>query len=325
MRRFWDSMIEPLLEVVGPQAIVEIGSAEGKNTRNLLGFCGRRDATLHVVDPAPQYDVPAWRREYGERLVFHEGLSLDVLPTIDRFDVVLIDGDHNWYTVFNELRLIERLSDERSQDFPLVVLHDVGWPYGRRDHYYAPERIPADQRHPYKRKGVQPGTKELVDEGGLHRNTLNATLEGAPRSGVLTAVEDFLVQTPKEIRLVVVAGLHGLGILVPPDLADANPAVRSFIDGLEPSPAIASHLERVELACLEALAGRQDAAWRLRRLHARQREQIEDLRVRLKQERKVKEQLTERLARAEEELRETRERGALGRLLSSFGRGPRAD
>ena len=46
--------------------------------------------------------------EYAGALHFHIGLSLDVLPKLGPFDFVLIDGDHNWHTVLNELRLLER-------------------------------------------------------------------------------------------------------------------------------------------------------------------------------------------------------------------------
>jgi hypothetical protein len=37
----------------------------------------------------------------------YRGNSLQVLPQVrEVYDCVLIDGDHNWHTVFNELRLI---------------------------------------------------------------------------------------------------------------------------------------------------------------------------------------------------------------------------
>src|SRR5688500_18188635 len=106
MKRLWDTMIEPILEATRPKSIVEIGSDEGLNTRNLLQFCERTDAVEHVIDPAPKYDISEWRERYGERFVFYRALSLDVISSLDTFDLVLVDGDHNWYTVYNELRSI---------------------------------------------------------------------------------------------------------------------------------------------------------------------------------------------------------------------------
>ena len=47
------------------------------------------------------------------RYVFHRDLSLDVLDRCGAFDVALIDGDHNWYTVYNELRVLARVGPQR--------------------------------------------------------------------------------------------------------------------------------------------------------------------------------------------------------------------
>ena len=58
--------------------------------------------------PKPQFDVGELRREYPDALDFQIGLSLDILPGIEPVDFALVDGDHNWHTVLNELRLLER-------------------------------------------------------------------------------------------------------------------------------------------------------------------------------------------------------------------------
>ena len=52
----------------------------------------------------------------------------------------MIDGDHNYFTVREELRLI----GERAQGaaLPLLLFHDVGWPHGRRDDYFDAGAIP---------------------------------------------------------------------------------------------------------------------------------------------------------------------------------------
>ena len=59
-------------------------------------------------------------------------MSLDELPRLEKMDAVIIDGDHNWYSVYNELKLLAR-QVEKGGPFPLSFVHDVGWPYGRRD------------------------------------------------------------------------------------------------------------------------------------------------------------------------------------------------
>ena len=178
-----------------PKILVEIGSSHGENTKNLLEFCQQTDAKLHVIDPLPKYSVSSWQERYGDHLIFHSTLSLNALPLIDHFDVVLIDGDHNWYTVFNELKLIERQCAQSSRPFPLVMLHDIAWPYGRRDLYYDPQTIPDAYRQPYESKGLKLETTGLLENEGLNQGLFNASHEGGAHNGVLTAVEDFVDQT----------------------------------------------------------------------------------------------------------------------------------
>lgn len=278
MKRLWDAVIEPVLGATRPKNIVEIGSFEGENTRNLLAFCEKNNAVLHVVDPAPKYDVSELRERYGERFVFYEDLSLDVLPLIEDFDAVLIDGDHNWYTVYNELRLIEGLSEERSRDFPLVLLHDIFWPSGRRDLYYAPETIPEAYRKPHDPKGVAPGVEEPLEEGGLNQGLSKALQEGGPRNGVLTAVEDFLEETGRRLEFVAIPGFHGVGILFPPRLK-ANAEFAEVLETWNLPPAVSLHIERLEETWLKREVYRLEQHARLNRLKGHREQEVEGFRA----------------------------------------------
>ena len=274
MKRFWDALIGPILEAAWPKSIVEIGSDEGLNTRNLLTYAERTGALVHVIDPVPKYDVAEWQERYGPRFVFHRALSVDAIPSVDRMDLVLVDGDHNWYTVYNELRLIERRCAELSQPFPLLMLHDVGWPFGRRDLYYDPDTIPEEYRRPYGPEGVRPGVEGLLEEGGLIQGLEKANREGGPRNGVLTAVEDFLKETDQELELIVVPGFHGLALLVPPRYR-RNRGLAEVLDNWDLPPNVARHAERLEEAWLEVEVQRQE-------LHARNR-RIKTLRAQLEE------------------------------------------
>ncbi len=297
MKRFWDTLVEPMLEAARSKSIVEIGSFKGENTRNLLDFCERTDAVLHVVDPAPRYDVDELRARYGERLVFHEALSLDALKTIDGFDAVLIDGDHNWFTVFHELRLIE----ERCVEFPLVVLHDIFWPFGRRDMYYGPETIPEPYRKPHEPKGVRPGEKELLEEGGLGQGLEKALEEGGPRNGVLTGVEDFLKETERDLELVTIPGFHGIGLLFPARLKEDNEEFAKFLRVWNLPPGVRAHAENLERAWLESEIYRLHLHARLNKLQKRQEE------LKSRQEAK-NERLTKSLTKKNERLTKKNER-----------------
>jgi len=258
MYPFWQSTIQPLFEIIKPSRIVEIGADYGDNTQNLLAWCSRSGARAYIIDPFPKFDPDAYKIQYGDVFVFYRGMSLSALPLIDRMDAVLIDGDHNWYTVYHELKLIEKacladgskvprtpegsisggsmahgLPEEPDHGrFPLVFIHDVAWPYARRDMYYDPETIPEAWRMAYARKGIDPDSIDLVEEGGLNPHLCNARYAHNIRNGVLTAVEDFMRESSVPLELVTIPVFHGLGILFPANMRDLYPEFDRFIRNL---------------------------------------------------------------------------------------------
>jgi len=211
MNRMWDILMRPIIEAIGASYIVEVGSEKGTSTQNILEYCVENDAHMVAIDPFPQFDVDEFKEEYGDRFEIFSELSLSSLPLLKDYDVILIDGDHNWYTVYNELKIIERTFENKK--FPLVFLHDVGWPYGRRDLYYDPDNIPAVYRQPYKKLGMYPGKAYLLEEGGLNRGYCNSIYQNNLRNGVLTAVEDFVKESELEFSFEHIDLYHGLGIL----------------------------------------------------------------------------------------------------------------
>lgn len=236
MFRFWESFTRPLLDAAEPAVIVEVGAFEGAQTRLLAEWAGG-DVTVHSIDPDPAFDAAEIPGVH-----VHTAPSLEVLGEIDGIDVALIDGDHNWYTVFHELKALEAAP----ATCPLVLLHDVGWPYGRRDLYEAPERIPDEFRHPSGTGGMEPGRSELVERGGFNAGKHHAAHEGGPRNGVLTAVEDFCDQSSRDLELVTVPGLFGYGILTPAERMASRPRLADVVDAIRPSPSLHRHLEALE-------------------------------------------------------------------------------
>lgn len=218
LHRFWSKVIRPILTAAEPDVVVEVGAGRGAHTRRLARFCGTRKVTLHVIDPAPDFDPP----ELGGAIEFHRRLSLDALPDIGPVDVALIDGDHNWYTVNHELLLLQEVAQSAGQPTPVALCHDVCWPYGRRDLYYDPETIPVLYRHPWERAGVIPGSGDLHPGRGLNAHLANATEEGGPQNGVMTAIEDFVANANEPLELAVLPVLHGLALVVPSSRLEAN-------------------------------------------------------------------------------------------------------
>lgn len=240
-------LIQPLLSSAHAKITVEIGAWEGENTRNLLQFARKTGGMVHVIDPYPVFDVGEMEREYGPYIIMHKKKSVDALPTVFPCDAVLIDGDHTWYTVINELRLIHKHGTACAH-MPLILLHDVGWPNGRRDSYYTPEEIPEEYRHPYTRKGLFMGHRFVSDvPWAINSEYMNAIYEGGPRNGILTAIEDFLVEvgTP-EWSYSEVPGFYGLGILLHERTARRKPALVDTVKSMEVSLPIREHLETLE-------------------------------------------------------------------------------
>lgn len=227
MHRFWEKVIKPVIAAHQPKSIVEIGSLSGLNTVKLLDYCQHCDAVCHVIDPLPRFEVEWAQLWYGEKFKLHQDLSLNALPQIESYDMILIDGDHNWYTVYHELKQVSEMA-EKSGQFPLVLLHDTAWPYGRRDMYYNPETVPEEFRQPCELKGIVPGSSALV-EGAFNWTVHNAVHEYGERNGVLTAVEDFMKQYPVPLRLHLLHSNNGLGVLLPED-SPLNPIISFILD-----------------------------------------------------------------------------------------------
>ena len=211
------------------------------------------DAELDVIDPEPAFDPAEHEERFPGRLRFHEAPSLDVLPTLGPVDAALIDGDHNWYTVHNELRLLAEGARRHGTGLPVLILHDVLWPYGRRDLYYEPDRIPAEFRQPWRRAGINLGMKRLHHAKGLNPTMCNAEEEGGPRNGVMTGLEDFLAEHPRPVRKLVLPIYFGLAIVVEEARLDTHPEIDKALDRLESSEGRYELLELAEELRLKAM------------------------------------------------------------------------
>jgi Methyltransferase domain len=253
----------PCLDAAGVRTIVEVGAFAGALTRVLVAWAEGSGARVIAVDPAPQDDLVALDREAPGLELIREP-SLAALPRIEAPDAVVIDGDHNYYTVREELRLIaERAPGAR---LPLLLFHDVCWPHGRRDDYFDPEAIPEDLRRPLAGEGggLFPGDPGLR-AGGLPYPR-SAAREGGPRNGVLTAVEDF-AGGHERLRLVVVPAFFGFGAVWHREAPWAE-AVGRILDPWDRHPMLA----RLEDNRVRLLAERQAARaelWRERERRAR--------------------------------------------------------
>jgi Methyltransferase domain len=260
-------LILPCLDAASPRSVVEVGAYAGDLTALLLQWASGSGARVWAIDPAPRPALIALAEQRSE-LDLIRATSREALPRIGRPDAAIIDGDHNYFTVGEELRLIA--GDADGADVPLLMLHDVGWPHGRRDDYYDPDSIPAEHRQPIAQGGLYPG------EPGVRPGALPyrwpAAREGGPRNGVLTAVEDFVAERAG-LRLAIVPAFFGLGVV----WHESAPWAEALAEVLEPwdrNPLLerleanrvrhlaSTHLNMVEAAKAQQRLARQESVLR---------------------------------------------------------------
>jgi hypothetical protein len=219
MSEFSDIILDAM-KLAGVRDMVEIGAEYGGMSTILADHAAAQGGQLVSVDPSPKEAFVAWAAAHGS--VRH--IAQPSLEAIDGLsaDAWVVDGDHNWYTVYHELKAIERCC--RRDGRPLLVfLHDIAWPCARRDFYYAPDRIPEEYRQPYDYDGgVLLGQSQLVAHRGFRGmgQFAWALNEGGPRNGVLTAIEDFVEGVRGEggnLAFAQIPAVFGLGILFDTD------------------------------------------------------------------------------------------------------------
>lgn len=221
----------PVLEAADVRNVCEIGAEHGGNTAVVVEWLSQRGGNLVSIDPAPSEAFLDWIASKGSVARHLQSVSLDAIESAGAHDAWFIDGDHNWYTVFNELTLIHNVQRRTGRPL-LVMLHDIDWPWARRDLYYAPERIPEAFRQPCSFElGVTRGSRVAIRGGFRGCGAFAVALEeGGPRNGVLTAVEDFVAGLDEQLLWAHVPGVFGLGVLFDRD----HPAAGAIAQLLAP-------------------------------------------------------------------------------------------
>lgn len=244
------------LDAVAPKTLIEIGAYAGDITRLLLDWAQDSGMQIISIDPCPQPSLVTLAAEQPQ-LELVRKTSLQALRELPPVDAVIVDGDHNYYTVSEELQLISQRSAGAA--LPLLICHDVGWPHARRDSYYAPEQIPAEHRQPTVEGAYVHPSDPGLHEGGLIYKW-PAEREGGERNGVLTAIEDFL-EGRDDLRFALVPAFFGLGVIWQRDAPYCD-ALDELLEPWDRNPL----LERLEanrvlhLASWQLEGGR--AAWR---------------------------------------------------------------
>ena len=280
--------------------MIEVGAERGRLTQELLKWAAPSGARVTAIEPAPISDLLELVEENPDLEVVEE-TSLEALEHLPIADAIVLDGDHNYYTLSNELRLIaERAPDgpDPAARLPRRLLA-AGAPRPVRGARPHPGRAPPPLRRGHQAGPGQPGTAErgLPFEWG-------ALEEGGPRNGVMTAIEDFMAEHDG-LRLAVIPIFFGCGLLWPED-APWSDDVAEIVEPWDRNPI----LERVEKARVTQLVQR----------HSREQEIDERFDHSLKLEEAVRRILASRAFGALESLSRVRRGGQAGLLAAGAQR-----
>lgn len=234
-------MHPPLQQFIGnvltrtsPRTIVSLGTSTRQYLKDMYAYCSEHATRLHIVDLMPDQANMQMAERYAPKIepVVHRDLGLNVIPSLEQVDFVVMHEDYNWYTTFHTLLALENhLAKGSGDQFPIVCIDQIGWPYGRRDSYRQPDSIPLAYRQAHSDLGILPGSGIPLAEDGLHKGTVHSQYEGTPQNGVLTAIEDFLKNTTLDLTLMItLCDSCPIGILLPTKELSDNSALATYLE-----------------------------------------------------------------------------------------------
>lgn len=217
-----------------PKTIVEIGSEYGGSTKVLLNYAKSNNAHVYIIDPYPYTDLAVVLEGFEGHYTHIKELSLNALPKIQNIDMCFIDGDHNYYTVFNELNNLIPINPNI-----WIFLHDVKWPCRYRDMYYSPKTIPKKYLHEHSYTNFINENNEVDESGGFSGagEFAFANDYGGESNGVKKAIDDFLLKN-LDYHYNEIEPVMGLGLIVHKDNKEKSieilkPYQNNLINSLE--------------------------------------------------------------------------------------------
>ena len=167
--------------------IVITGGLDEKTLSLIREYCNDNNASYNLID-----------------FKKHESI-LGVLPNFKNYSAIFLNDDANWYTVYNELKIIKN----NAEVFPLVFICNNNFPNKRRDAYNNPNIIPNEFRQEFSDYVVYQDI--IINDGVFHAN-----FENSSKNGVLTAIEDFLKEN-NSVDMMDIKLLNNMSILYAKD------------------------------------------------------------------------------------------------------------
>jgi predicted O-methyltransferase YrrM len=165
--------IKQFLSQIQSPKVLEIGLCKGITTIPLLAFMSRMHENFEFVgvDVLVQESLLIILNNIdvlpSQKMIIHQDSSLNALPKLTesskKFDVVLLDGDHNYYTVSRELEYLDSLTNENS----IVLIDDYHGRWSERDLWYSEKEgyesaDKATKRIDTEKHGVKPAVDDFL-------------------------------------------------------------------------------------------------------------------------------------------------------------------
>ena len=185
MKDQFKEFILPYLEEKKPKKILEIGVYDGGATIQILEYCKKNDCQLVSIEPIewrgnipeeikkpydnfnskilgksikPSYVEKIFELNLDKNWQCLKTTALDFFKSkkFNNFDISLWDGDHNYYSLFNELKYLHR----KSKKDDLIFVQGVE-KWNRKDQYYSKDLIPLEFIHG-KKQGLISAIKDFI-------------------------------------------------------------------------------------------------------------------------------------------------------------------
>lgn len=205
-------LIHQILKLINPQSIVQIGIGAGSLSEKLLTWIEKHNGQLICID------LYSWNDQIKQKLdspnlEFFEELSLDVLPTLSAADLYIINGDPNYFTLSNELKIIWEACQASEKPF-LALVYGTSWPFDQRDAYSNPSMLPISNIHPYTWiQGVVPDYPETLSDGYKVDTLAFAIHAGEKQNGLLNAIWDFTEDKKEMLGMIKIPLFFGVTVI----------------------------------------------------------------------------------------------------------------
>ena len=166
--------IKRFLSNIESPKVLEVGTDKGMSTIPLVVFLLRLKQNFEFVgvDVLVQESLKIMLKNIEasptQKVFLCQDSSLNVLPILadasNKFDVILLDGDHNYYTVSSELKHLDKLLSEDG----IVIVDDYHGRWAEKDLWYSERDEYQDvsnvtRKVETEKRGVKPAVDEFLD------------------------------------------------------------------------------------------------------------------------------------------------------------------